>query len=72
MDNQYKLAEMVEKAGASSTELRNPGNVYKLCAKCEEAAEEWAEVSAEIWYQDDDYQFKEKRKEKESLTGVGK
>lgn len=68
LDNQYKLAEMVENAGAQSTELKNRENVHKLCAKCEKAAEEWAEVSAEIWYE----QKARENKEEEMLTGVGK
>ncbi len=67
LDNKYKLAEMVENAGAHSTELRNPEDVHKLCAKCEETAEEWAEVSAEIWYDK-----KDEKNSEEMLTGVGK
>jgi len=49
LDNQGKLAEMVDKTGAHSTDLGHPEDVHELCAKCEHAAEHWAPVAGELW-----------------------
>ncbi|WP_353095191.1 radical SAM protein [Tissierella praeacuta] len=49
LDNPYKLAEMVDKSKAISTDLQNPEDVHHLCAKCEDAAKKWAVVADEIW-----------------------
>jgi len=38
LDNPEYLANMVEKSGAKSTDMRNPEDVHSLCAKCEDAA----------------------------------
>ncbi len=51
LDNQGRLAEMVEKSKAKSTELQNPENVCNLTAKCEKAAEEWAPVAERLWHE---------------------
>ena len=49
LDNKNRLAEMVDKSNADSTDLENPEDVYDLCAKCENAADSWKVVAEEIW-----------------------
>lgn len=49
LDNKGRLAELVEKSGAVSTDLQNPENVHDLCAKCEKAADAWAPVAKRLW-----------------------
>lgn len=49
LDNQGRLAQMVEDSGAKSTELQNPENVRDLTLKCRNAAENWAPVADELW-----------------------
>ena len=49
LDNKGRLAQMVENAGALSTDLKNPENVWDLCAKCTGAAEKWQPIADELW-----------------------
>ena len=49
LDNPGRLADMVEAAGAHSTDLQNPEEVHALCRKCVPAAEAWAPVAADLW-----------------------
>ena len=49
LDNPGKLAQMVEDAGAHSTDLKNPEDAHALCSKCKRAAESWAPVADELW-----------------------
>lgn len=49
LDNPGKLAQMVEDAGAHSTDLKNPEDAHALCGKCKHAAESWAPVADELW-----------------------
>jgi len=49
LDNPYKLAEMVEAAGAKSTDMEAPENVRDLCAKAVGAAERWAVTADKLW-----------------------
>lgn len=49
LDNNGRLAEMVDKAKANSTDLQNPEDVHDLCSKCKEAAENWETVANRIW-----------------------
>ena len=49
LDNVGALADMVERSGAHSTDLQNPADVYKLSAKCCEAAEYWEIKADELW-----------------------
>ncbi len=49
LDNKDKLAEMVEKSGAKSTDLQNPEDVRALCAKCAKTADKWAETADVLW-----------------------
>jgi len=49
LDNNGKLAEMVHKSGAHSTDLAAPEDVDALCAKCKSTAECWAPVAERLW-----------------------
>jgi len=49
LDNPARLAQMVKKSGAKSTDLVHPENVDDLTAKCVPAAKEWAPVAKKIW-----------------------
>lgn len=51
LDNQGRLAVMVEKSGAHSTDMQNPENVRDLSKKCAGAAENWAPVADKLWEQ---------------------
>ena len=49
LDNEGKLAEMVNRCGAYSTDLANPENVDSLCAKCSNCSKEWKEKADKLW-----------------------
>ena len=49
LDNQGRLAEMVDASGAHSTDLQQPEDVHALCAKCRKAADCWQETSQQLW-----------------------
>jgi len=49
LDNPQKLAYMVDKSGAKSTDMQNPEDVHDLTAKCVDVAEKWAPVADELW-----------------------
>ncbi|MDD4564644.1 MAG: radical SAM protein [Eubacteriales bacterium] len=49
LDNPGRLSEMIEKFGASSTDLQNPEDVFALSAKCEHSADKWSEVADRLW-----------------------
>lgn len=49
LDNPGRLAEMVERSGARSTNLQNPEDVRVLTARCRQAAEDWAPVAERLW-----------------------
>ena len=49
LDNNGKLAEMVHRSGAKSTDFTNPEDVDQLCGKCKYAAEHWKPVADELW-----------------------
>lgn len=49
LDNQGKLAEMVNQTNAKSTDLKNPEDVQILCEKCVKAADAWELVANKIW-----------------------
>lgn len=53
LDNNGKLAEMVDASGAKSTDLQNPEDVHALCEKCRHAAECWTPVSEKLWVASD-------------------
>ena len=49
LDNQGRLADMVDASGAHSTDLQNPEDVHGLCDKCKAAADCWAVTSQTLW-----------------------
>ena len=49
LDNQGKLAQMVDATGAQSTDLQNPEDVHDLTEKCIPVADRWETVSGELW-----------------------
>ncbi|MCL1901139.1 MAG: radical SAM protein [Firmicutes bacterium] len=49
LDNPNALIDMVDTSNAYSTDLENPENVRELCAKCENAAANWAATADELW-----------------------
>ena len=49
LENQDALANMVEAAGAHSTDLQAKESARDLCAKCTRSIEEWAPVAERIW-----------------------
>lgn len=49
LDNPPRLAQMVKKAGAHSTDLTHPEDVDSLCNKCVDAAKGWAPVAENLW-----------------------
>ena len=49
LDNPHRLVEMVESAGAHSTDLKAPENARALAAKCAPAAANWAPVADRLW-----------------------
>ena len=53
-ENTGKLAEMVEAAGAKSTDLEHTEDPRDLGEKFRERAEEWAPVSERLWYDGND------------------
>ncbi|HCM19879.1 MAG TPA: radical SAM protein, partial [Porphyromonadaceae bacterium] len=49
LDNKGKLAEMVDRARAKSTDLLCPEDVHAVCAKCADAADQWEKTADELW-----------------------
>jgi MoaA/NifB/PqqE/SkfB family radical SAM enzyme len=49
LDNPGRLAEMVKKAKAESTDLQHKEDAGDLCAKCVPTAEAWAHVADRLW-----------------------
>lgn len=52
LDNEGKLAEMVHKTGANSTNISNLENVDSLSAKCSDFANNWDKIADELWQND--------------------
>lgn len=51
LDNPGRLAEMVHKSNAYSTDLKNPEDVDQLTEKCVDAANNWKDVADKLWEQ---------------------
>ena len=49
LDNKDVLAEMVEAAGAKSTDLESPENARNYCQRCHEQIDKWAPVAKSLW-----------------------
>ena len=60
LENSGKLTEMVERAGAHSSDLQERETAEELCAKTKDAAAAWKPVSERIWNDPNDPLF-EKR-----------
>ena len=58
LENSGRLTEMVERAGAHSTDLQHPEEACDLCAKTKERCDEWAPVAARLWHDESDPQYK--------------
>lgn len=56
LDNDGKLAEMIDACGAHSTDLQNPEDVHDLCAKCSRTAACWQPVADELWNKEEHYE----------------
>ncbi len=61
LDNEGKLAEMVHRCGAKSTDLAHPENVDDLCAKCHDIARDWKCTADKLW-QKEGHEIKEETK----------
>ncbi len=55
LENPEFLRSMVHESNAHSTDLASPEDVDKLCDKVTPYANAWAEKSAELWAEDQDY-----------------
>lgn len=49
LDNEGKLAEMVHRCNAHSTDLAHPENVDDLCAKCHNISRDWKITADKLW-----------------------
>ncbi|HVI41239.1 MAG TPA: radical SAM protein [Anaerovoracaceae bacterium] len=49
LDNKGRLAEMVDKSGAKSTDMQHPEDVHSLCDKCNIAADNWEITANKLW-----------------------
>lgn len=52
LDNEGKLAEMVCRCGAHSTDLAHPENVNDLCSKCHNISRDWKVTADKLWEQE--------------------
>ena len=64
LENSGKLTEMVERAGAHSSDLQEKETPEELCAKTKAAADAWKPVSERLWNDSSDPMF-EKRHDPE-------
>lgn len=49
LDNKDRLAQMVDRSGAQSTDMESPEDVHELCGKCHGVADSWALRAGELW-----------------------
>ncbi len=49
LENPQCLRDMVNRTGATSTDLQSPESVEHLCSKCDAYAAHWAPTAAELW-----------------------
>jgi MoaA/NifB/PqqE/SkfB family radical SAM enzyme len=49
LDNPGRLTDIVEKSGATSTDLVKPEDAHSLSGKCVNAAEKWAVTAERLW-----------------------
>ncbi len=65
LDNPARLAQIVRRSGAKSTDLAHPEDVGSLTAKCTDAAKDWAAVADRLWSASDARERCEQREKKE-------
>ena len=65
-DNPGRLAQMVKKSGAHSTDMTHPEDVDSLTAKCVPPATAWAKVSKELWEASDGKPHADEKARKEA------
>ncbi len=63
LDNKDKLAEMVNRCGAHSTDLAHPEDANSLCAKCHNISRDWKVTADKLWVQEG-HELKEKEETK--------
>lgn len=49
LENPEKLAEMIQRTGAKSTDLQSPESAEELCGKCISYANVWREKAESLW-----------------------
>ena len=49
LDNSGRLADMVDKSGAKSTDMKHPEDVHDLCEKCKTVATNWEATANNLW-----------------------
>jgi MoaA/NifB/PqqE/SkfB family radical SAM enzyme len=69
-DNPGRLAQMVKKSGAHSTDLTHPENVDDLTQKCVAPAKAWAPVAKNIWDNCEGKEHAEMKEKKEAEEKV--
>lgn len=52
LDNPHRLADMVQRSGAKSTDMQSPENVLDLTEKCTYTARQWGYTADKLWYAD--------------------
>ncbi|MGI6033113.1 MAG: radical SAM protein [Coriobacteriales bacterium] len=63
LDNKGRLAEMVERSGAKSTNPQDGEPAEELCEKCYTAADEWKPVADRLWDDPNDSRYDLRHKE---------
>ena len=51
LDNPGRLTQIVNKAGAHSTDILAPEEASEYCGKCVDKAKGWAPVAAKLWHE---------------------
>lgn len=64
LDNDGKLADMVDASGALSTDLKEPEDVHTLCSKCSQAARRWSHVANALWEEGGKYKSRVRKRAK--------
>lgn len=68
LDNPGRLADMVHRCGAHSTDLENPEDVDDYCNRCVETAKRWKPVADRLWKEHlEEVEAKEKEREAEAV-----
>ena len=72
LENPELLREMVEKAGAKSTDLQSPESAEHLCGKCDLYAAEWKKAADELWAENPHHKQRYENYKKENLDEEAK